>query len=514
MKLTDLFGSTLRTPPADAETASYQWLARGGYIRPTDSGGDFVTLPLAERSLNKLRARLRYEMEARGGQEIGAHAQVIELASEIQSYRQLPKLLYSFDEVSQKAHPRLGLFGAAHSPAINIHVLSTNADVLKNYEKSINKVLGEFFGKAAVNASKTDCGGYAFITQKGSTPYIRCPQCGYLDTQAFAGRAKITSPNEDTLPLEKVATPDAHTIEALANFLNIPKEKTAKAVFMMAQLADAEKLVFAILRGDMDLSEAKLEAALGSLSLRPATDQEIMDAGAVPGYASPVGIEKVLVVVDDLIPASANLVAGANEAGYHLCNVNYGRDYTAQIVTDIALAQAGDNCPKCDAIIAKINGVELVGAASARTLETATFTDESGKGQSIWSASWTLDLGRTFAAVAESHHDEYGLLLPPAVTAYDIHLVWLPSKKIDTRGEADELYMNLTNTGFTVLYDDRDARAGEKFNDADLIGCPVRITVGEAALQEKCVEIKMRNDDKKAIVELDDIANYILVNLE
>ncbi len=513
MKLTDLFGSTLRTPPADAETASYQWLARGGYIRPA-AGGDFVTLPLAERSLNKLRARLRYEMESRGGQEVGAHADAIELAADIQSYRQLPKLLYSFDEVSQKPHPRLGLFGAAHSPALNIHVLATDAGVLKNYEKSINKVLGEFFGKVAVNASKTDCSGYAFITQKGGVSYIRCPQCGYLDTQAFAQRAKSTLPAEDTLPLEKVETPDAHTIEALANFLEISKEKTAKAVFMMAQFADAEKLIFAILRGDMDLSEPKLMAALGALALRPATNQEILDAGAVPGYASPVGIEKVLVVVDDLIPASANLVAGANEAGYHLRNVNYGRDYEAKIVTDIALAQAGDNCPKCDVTLAKINGVELVGAAPARALETATYTDENGKGQPIWSASWTLDLGRTFAAVAESHHDEYGLLLPPAVTPYDIHLIWMPSKKADTRGEADELYMNLTNTGFTVLYDDRDARAGEKFNDADLIGCPVRITVGEKALQEQSVEIKLRREPDKVLVELDDVANYVLENLE
>ena len=513
MKLTDLFGSTLRTPPADAETASYQWLARGGYIRPA-ANGDFVTLPLAERSLNKLRARLRYEMESRGGQEIGAHATVADLASgDIQSYRQLPKLLYSFDEVSQKAHPRLGLFGAAHSPSLNIHVLADSADVLTNYAKSIIKMLDAFFSVISLNASKTDCGGYAFITQKGGVDYIRCPQCGYLDTQDFAKRAKEALLAEDALPLEKVATPDAHTIEALANFLEIPKEKTAKAVFMMAQLGDAEKLVFAILRGDMDLSEAKLTAALGALALRPATDQEILNAKAVPGYASPVGIEKVLVVVDDLIPASANLVAGANEAGYHLRNVNYRRDYKAQIVTDIAVAKANDACAKCSTSLSKVSGVELLGSAPARELNI-TYTDENGKGQPIWSASWTLDLGRTLGAVAESHHDEYGLLLPPAVTPYDIHLIWMPSKKADTRGEADELYMNLTNTGFTVLYDDRDARAGEKFNDADLIGCPVRITVGEKALKENSVEIKLRNEKDKALVELDDIANYVVENLE
>lgn len=512
MKLTDLFSSTLRTAPADAETTSYQWLARGGYIRPTPSGGDFVTLPLAERSLNKLRARLRYEMEARAGQEIGPHAEVESLAAgDIQSYRQLPKVVFAFEHLRQKAHPRLGLFGAKHSPGLHIHILAANAKTLQNYTKSINKMLADFFNATKVNASQTDCGGYAFISAKGSTPYIRCPQCGYLDTQAFAQRHKSALPAEDAQPLSKVATPDAHTIEALANFLEIPKEKTAKAVFMVA---DEEKLVFAILRGDMELSEAKLNAALGSLSLRPATDQEILDAKAVPGYASPIGIENVLVVVDDLIPSSANLVAGANEAGCHLRNTNYGRDYTAQIVTDIALAKTGDACPKCETPLSQVNGVELVSHAAANPLKNATYTDENGKGQPIYTSGWTLDLGRTLAAVAESHHDDYGLILPPAVTPYDIHLVWLPGKEINTRGEADDLYMNLSNTGFTVLYDDRDARAGEKFTDADLIGCPVRITVGEKALKENCVEIKLRSEQDKALVELDDIANYVVENLE
>ncbi len=514
MRLTELFSTTLRKAPTDAETASYQWLARGGYIRPA-AHGDFVTLPLAERSLNKLRARLRYEMESRSGQEIGAHAEVEALASgDVQSYRQLPKLLFAFNERAQKGHPRLGLFGAAHSPSLDLHVLAESENTQGTYQKMLDKVLAEFFSKLALNVPNTERGSYAFITAKGTVDYIRCPQCGYLEKQASATQKKTALPTEEALPLEKVETPDARTIEALANFLEIPKEKTAKAVFMMAQIGDAEKLVFAILRGDMDLNEAKLKAALGSLALRPATDQEILDAGAVPGYASPVGVNNVLIIVDDLIPESANLVAGANEAGYHLRNVNYGRDYEAAIVADVALTKIGDPCPKCETNLAQIKGVELVDTAPARALDNATFTDEKGKGQPVWAATWTLDLGRTLAAVAESHHDDYGLILPPAITPYDIHLVWLPGKNIDTRGEAENLYLNLTNTGFTVLFDDRDARAGEKFNDADLIGCPVRITVGEKALQEDSVEIKLRREKDKAFVEMDDIANYVLENLE
>ncbi len=511
MKLSELFGSTLRKAPADAETISYQFLARAGYIRAAKDG-DFITLPLATRSLNRIRARIRHETEARGGQEVGAHADIAKLAADVQSYRQLPKTLYSFDEIKQDAHPRLGLFGAAHSPSVDFYLLAESEERQKKLREMLEEMIKNIFEKLNLDAKKTDCGGYAFIAENAGVDYIHCQKCDYLDTQEFARRSNYALSAEEARELEKVATPDAHTIEALAGFLNIPKEKTAKAVFMTATIAREEKLVFAVLRGDMDLSEAKLMAALGASDLRPATDEEILAVGAVPGYASPVGIKNVLIVVDDLIPESANLVAGANEEGFHLRNVNYARDYKADIVTDLALAQAGDRCPNCNATLALVSGVELVSASPARATQE-TFTDENGKGQPIWAASWTLDLGRIFAAVAESHHDDYGLILPPAITPYDIHLVWLPSKKVDTQTDADDLYLNLTNTGFTLLYDDRDARAGAKFNDADLIGCPVRITVGERALEEGCVEIKLRSKKEKELIEIDDVANYVLENL-
>ncbi len=513
MKLSELFGSTLRKAPTNAETKSYQLMARGGYIRAADNG-NFVTLPLATRSLNKLRARIRHEIESRGGQEIGAHANIAQLAAgNIQSYKELPKILYSFGEIEQEAHSRLGLFGAARSPSVSIHILAESEETEIKFQKMITAIIKDFFEKLDLDAKKTDCGGRAFIAENAGVDYIHCAQCDYLDTQEFARRSKSALSAEDARELEKVATPDAHTIETLAAFLNIPKEKTAKAVFMTATIDDEEKLVFAILRGDMDLSEAKLLSALNASDLRPATDAEILAVDAVPGYASPVGIKGALIVVDDLIPQSANLVAGANEAGFHLRNVNYGRDYTANIVTDLALAKAGDYCPKCNSPLEAVEGVELVDTSPAQPAKDATYTDENGKGQPTWVSSWTLDIGRIFAAVAESHNDKYGMILPPAIAPYDIHLVWLPSKKIDTRSDADDIYLNLTNTGFTLLYDDRDARAGTKFNDADLMGCPIRITVGERALEKNSVEIKMRAKEEKELVEIDDIANYVLENL-
>lgn len=514
MKLSELFGSTLRTAPADAETVSYQWLARAGYIRATKSGA-FAKLPLAARALNKLKTKIRYELEARGGQEIGSHVDVEQLASVgVQSYRDLPKTLFADDEVMQDAHPRLGLFGAPYSPGVDIHVLADSEETQEHYKKVIAEMLDDFFEKLTIDVKETDEGGYAFLMEKGGTDYVRCPECGYFARQAVARRGKTALPAEEAQELEKVATPDAYTIDALTSFLNIPKEKTAKAVFMMATVDGEEKLVFAILRGDMALSEEKLTAALAASNLRVATDREIEAVGAVPGYASPVRLKNVLIVVDDLIPDSANLVAGANEMGYHFQNVNLRRDYKADVVADIALAEVDDPCPKCNAKLAVVEGVPLVLPSPAHAAAEVTYADDQGKGQPIWLASWTLDLGRMLAAVAESHHDDYGLILPPAAAPYDVHLVWLPSKKVDTRADADEIYLNLTGKGFAVLYDDRDARAGEKFNDADLIGCPVRITVGAKALAEECVEIKMRNKKEKELIALDEVANYVLENLD
>jgi prolyl-tRNA synthetase len=193
--------------------------------------------------------------------------------------------------------------------------------------------------------------------------------------------------------------------------------------------------------------------------------------------------------------------------------VNYGRDFTAEVVADLALTQAGSRCPHCNAALAEVTAAELVSVMPSFVAKEAAYTDESGKGQPIWLSSWTIDLGRILAAVAESHHDDYGLILPPALAPYDIHLVWLPSKKADTRSEADDLYLNLSNVGFTVLYDDREARAGAKFNDADLLGCPVRITLGERTLAEGAVEIKLRAEKEKALIELDDVVNYVLEKL-
>ena len=315
-----------------------------------------------------------------------------------------------------------------------------------------------------------------FPILSGPVEVAHCPQCKYTERLELARSAKTALPREEELPLEKVLTPDCHTIEALANFLNIPKEKTAKAL-MYTRLSD-NRFVFVLVRGDMQLSEAKLKQHVGDI--RPATAEEIERSGAAAGYASPIGLKEALIVVDDLIPGSQNLVAGANEYGYHLKNTNYGRDYSAEIVEDLIQANAGDVCINCR------NPLSIRSAISLATRKD-------------------YRIENILLALAETYHDAKGLTLPPSAAPFAVYLMHLPGKEMDTRAKAEEIYDNLQNAGISVLFDDRDERAGVKFNDADLIGFPIRLTVGEKGLREGMVELRIRTGKENQLVPLDSI---------
>ncbi|NOH04371.1 MAG: hypothetical protein HND47_21550 [Chloroflexi bacterium] len=243
-----------------------------------------------------------------------------------------------------------------------------------------------------------------FPLSTGNIEAAYCESCKYTERVELAKFKKTPLPREEELPLEKVFTPDCHTIEALANFLNIPKEKTAKAL-MYTRVADG-RFVFVVVRGDMTLSEAKLRNAVGEIKLADA--EAVQRSGAEAGFASPIGLRDALIVVDDLIPQSQNLVAGANEAEHHLKNTNYGRDYNAEIVADLALAKAGDDCANC--------GNPLT-VSSAILLHT-----QSG-----------FDFKNILLALAETHHDDKGLTLPPPASPFDVYLMHVPGKTVDTR---------------------------------------------------------------------------------
>jgi prolyl-tRNA synthetase len=338
----------------------------------------------------------------------------------------------------------------------------------------------------------------------------------------------VIAPQEPAA-LQKVATPDAKTIEELSNFLHITPDRTAKAVFLVATPAMTDpgmdiqqEFIFVVVRGDMDLNEIKLANEIKAMELRPATEEEIISIGAAPGFASPVGLNlhdpshmPVKVVVDELIPACFNLVAGANEVGYHLLNVNYRRDYSADIVADIASASEGSACPVCSKPMQESRGIEMGHILKLGTRYSEAmgcmFTAEDGSSKPVIMGSYGIGLGRLLACIAEEHHDEKGLCLPASVAPYQVHMVGLASKTGETETAAQKLYTDLTNAGVEVLYDDRIATAGVKFNDADLIGIPIRLAIGERGLKQGGAEYKLRASGESGIWRMEEILEKVKV---
>lgn len=326
------------------------------------------------------------------------------------------------------------------------------------------------------NESKS---AFYFPLSSGEMQLIHCESCKYTERIELAKFAKPAgSPHESPLPIQKIETPNCNTIESLANFLDIPKEKTAKAL-MFTRVSD-HQFVFVVVRGDMTLSEEKLKNVVGEV--QRATAESIAKSGAEAGYASPIGLKDAFIVVDDLIPQSHNLAAGANEVGYHFINTNYDRDYQAKIVADLALAKAGDACANCGNTLSTQNAIAL------KTNNEFHFEN-------------------ILLALAQSYHDEKGLTFPKSISPFDIYLMHVPGKTINTKEKAEDIYNQLQNAGISVLFDDRDERAGVKFNDADLIGCPLRITAGENALQNGMVELKKRTSQNLELLELQNIKN-------
>lgn len=319
-----------------------------------------------------------------------------------------------------------------------------------------------------------------FPLSTGNTEIIHCESCKYTERIELAQFKKTAVPREEELPLEKVSTPDCNTIESLANFLGVPKEKTAKAL-MYTRISDGQ-FVFIVVRGDMALSEAKLREVVGEVKLADA--ESIRRVGAEAGFASPIGLKNALIIVDDLIPQSHNLAAGANEAGYHFKHTNYPRDYSAEIVADLAQAKAGDLCIYCGNPLSALYAINLAVRSE-------------------------LYFENILLALAETHHDDKGLALPISIAPFDVYLMHLPGRTINTLEKAEEVYNLLQSAGVSVLFDDRDERAGVKFNDADLIGCPLRVTVGEKGLKQEMVELKPRKEKENRTISLESLIPHL-----
>jgi prolyl-tRNA synthetase len=354
------------------------------------------------------------------------------------------------------------------------------------------------------------------LTPVGEDTLLLCSACDYRANRQVATFRKPEPPAGPPLPRAEVHTPGIDTIESLARFLDIPASQTAKAIFLMAEVEAGERFVFVVLRGDMTLNETKLSNALKARRLRPATREEIQAVGAEPGYGSPIGVDRgrMVLVVDDLIPHSPNLVAGANRPDTHYRNVNYGRDYTADLVADLAAAADGYACPACGAPLRAAAGVEVgnifkLGTRYSQAMG-ATFLDEKGESRPMVMGSYGIGVGRLIACVVEAHRDQYGIRWPVSIAPYPIALVGLPLDKVpEVAATADAVYRQLVEAGLEPLYDDRDERAGVKFNDADLIGLPLRLTIGERGLKKGAAELKVRRTGEIREVPLDNLVDGV-----
>jgi prolyl-tRNA synthetase len=562
MRLSELFFTTLRDDPAEAEMVSHRLLLRAGYVRPLGSG-IYSLLPLGYRVTKRVEQVVREEMDGIGCQEmempvvhpaevwkesgryfkIGpelvrfkdrgerdmvlamTHEEVIALLLRdvVQSYRQLPVQLYHFQtKFRDEPRARGGLIRVrefvmkdAYSCDRDQAGLDRSYDLYDGAYQRIFKRLG--LDAIRVRSDVGIMGGtgaheFMVLNEYGEDTLVLCDACGYADNQQIAEVQKPSPPGEDLLPMEDVETPDATTIDALATFLGIPKAKTAKATFFVT--GDG-RFVVAIVRGDYDVNETKLVNAIKAVGgLRPAQLEEITARGMQAGYGSPLGARDAVVVVDELVPRSPNLVAGANRVGWHVKHVNVPRDYTPDVITDITNAREGDACIRCGSPVKLRKGIEVGNIFKLGTDFTvaagATYLGEDGERHPIVMGSYGIGLGRNVACIVEAHHDDKGIVWPDEVAPYPAHLVAIDlSRDEAVRATAERLHDFAKASGREILFDDRDERAGVKFTDAELLGMPWILTVSPRSLAGGGVEVTRRATGERSTRSIADIEAFL-----
>jgi prolyl-tRNA synthetase len=424
----------------------------------------------------------------------------------VKSYRQLPAIVYHFQtKFRDEPRSRGGLIRVREFVMKDSYTLDADADGLDRSYQLHYEAYERIFARlgletVVVGADVGIMGGslaheFMVLNEHGEDTLVLCDACGYAANQQIAAVGKPEPAAEELRPLEDVATPETPTIAALAAFLGVGEERTAKAIFFVT--GDG-RLVTAIVRGDYEVNETKLSNAVKAIGgMRPAHAEEIQAAGMEPGYASPIGAQGTTVVVDELAARSPNLVAGANRHGHHLLNVNVGRDFTPDLVVDITNAREGDPCPQCEAAVALRKGIEVGNIFKLGTDFTeklgATYLAEDGSRRLIVMGSYGIGLGRAMACIVEAHHDDKGIAWPSEVAPYAAHLVSLGVARDPAVAEAAEgFYQRLTDAGVELLYDDRDESPGAKFAAMDLIGLPDQLIIGPRGLAAGTIECKNR----------------------
>jgi len=576
MRLSQSFGKTLREAPADAELISHQLLIRANFVRPLGAG-IYTFMPFGYRVLHKIWNIMAEEMNAIGGQEMwmpnlhpaaaweatgrwahfdvlmkvkagggreyalsATHEEVVvDLAlREIESYRDLPQVIYHISKkFRDEPRARGGLLRLREFVMKDAYSLDTSEEALDEFYPNMVQAYYNIFERCgtpavAINADVGAMGGktsqeFVVPHESGEDLFITTEDGSYAANVEAAEFIREGEKPDQLAPLTKVATPDCKTITEVADYLDVPTSQTLKAIFYWWTPLGAEekdgRFIFGLIRGDLGINEVKFANALGGGTLRPATDDEIRAVGATPGYASPIGLKVadsleesgIYVLADPSIEAGGNFVVGANEDEYHYTGANTPRDFDISQMADIAQADTGHKALNGKPLVARraIEAGHCFKLGTRYSAATdATYLDENGQPQLIYMGSYGIGLDRLMAIIVELHHDEYGIIWPASVAPYQIHLLHI-GKGDEVKEAAANLYTELQQAGFEVLYDDRDASAGVKFNDADLIGIPWRIAIGSRGLAEGKAEVKQRQSSERESIPLTELMDFLKTNV-
>ncbi len=497
MEVENLIGRTIRQAPKDVDELPQQLLLRSGHFYITGEyvityeGGHRIISKTIEWFIKNLKAEQRINYS-------NAYFEMLQV--EFPTYRFLPRRFHALREKISEGFRPLGLLYPKRQPLLEIHCIN---ETIKGTDRLFSEL-----GLECILAESLDGKTIILPMGRGRDRILSC-DCGYtaMEDAAVVGHMSM---KETARPLEEIETPNCKTIEEVASFVGVPKTKTAKAVFYSTKLDGKPMLLFCVIRGDLDINETKVRKKLKIESMRPATDEEILNIGAQPGYASPIGVDrsKCIVLVDRSIEDATNLVAGANREGYHYLNCNYPRDFTADVLADFTLAEAGHPCPHCGKALQSQNGVVIATLESRNT--AATFLNKDGKTEPLQVNVLSISLLTLLAAIIQRSHDKYGIILPRNISPW--HLMILNLSKKTTGEEITRSIIQVCNhLGIESLVDSRKLKPGQKFMEADLQGIPIRLVISDK--NEGKIEVKERDKGITKLLSLDEVS-ALLKNLQ
>lgn len=553
MKMSNLYAPTLREVPAEAEVVSHQLMLRAGMIRKA-TGGVYSYLPLAWRTLRKIEQIVREEMDAKGGQEIAmpivqpaeiwqqtgrwdvygdemfrlkdrhqrdfclgpTHEEMVTtlVKSDVRSYRQLPLLVYQIqNKYRDEIRPRFGLMRGREFIMKDLYSFDRDTAGLDISYKKMYDAYTKIFTRCGltfrpVEADPGAIGGsgtheFMVLADSGEAAIAYCEGCDYAANVEKAELQPIPSTGEASLPVMEKDTPGQRTIQEVADFLAIAPDHLVKSLAYMTEKGP----VLALVRGDHEVNEIKLSNLLNVLQLELAGEADVRQTfHSVPGYIGPIGLTGVTIIADASVMNMVNVACGANAENKHLIQVTPARDFKPDHIVDLRLIKEGDPCPRCGAPVLTARGIEVGQVFKLHTKYSkslqATYLDENGQENLMVMGCYGVGVSRTMAAAIEQHHDADGIIWPAAIAPYHAVIVPINIKDEAQMALCEQLYAELTAAGVETVLDDRDERSGVKFKDADLIGFPLRITVGPKALKENAVEVKNRRTKETTLFPL------------